>query len=396
MSGIASKPFAGFFEGDVYDVLSDLREQQPVAPLTLLDGRIGWLLTRHDDVRQALADPRLVKDGLLSPVGYQPVVPPDIDEATRHHMLVVNPPEHGRLRRSIQPAFTPGAMKALAPAVQSITDRLLDSFVTPGSHDLLAELAFPLPITVIAEMLGVPEADREMFAEWSHIMVAGAARRDDLPAAQANLVAYIRTLLEAKRRHPGADLVSLLADAGRDEDGLTEDEIVSTVYLLLLAGHDTTAGLIGNGVYRMLEDRRRWEMLRARPGLLPAAIEELLRYDSPVQLSTHRVAAEDVTYGGQVIPAGSTVLISVLSANRDRRRYADPDTVQLTRQDVSHLAFGHGIHHCLGAPLARLEARTVFASLLARCPALELDGGFVPRWRPSVLMHGLVELPVTV
>ncbi|GIF26702.1 cytochrome P450 [Actinoplanes tereljensis] len=396
MTGAAFRPFTGFYEGDVHDVLSSFREQQPVAPLTLLDGRIGWLLTRHDDVRQALVDRRLVKDGLLSPVGYQPAVASDVDEATRHHMLVVNPPEHGRLRRAVQPAFTPGAMKALAPAIQSITDRLVDRFLAPGKHDVLAELAFPIPIAVIAEMLGVPESDRETFAEWSHVMVAGAARREELPEAQANLVAYIRTLLEAKRRQPGADLVSMLAGAGREEDGLTENEIVSTVYLLLLAGHDTTAGLIGNGLYRMLEDRARWNLLLTRPELLPAAIEELLRYDSPVQLTTHRVVAQDVTYGGQVIPAGSTVLISILSANRDRRRHAEPNTVDLSRQDLSHLAFGHGIHHCLGAPLARLEARTVFASLLTRCPGLELADGFVPRWRPSVLMHGLVELPVTV
>jgi cytochrome P450 len=395
MTGIATEPFGGFFGEDVYDVLSLFREQHPVATLTLLDGRTGWLISRHDDVRRALTDPRLAKDGLLSPVGYRPVVPPDIDEATRHHMLVVNPPDHTRLRRALQPAFTPRAMDALAPAVRAITDRLLTEFTRPGTHDLMAEVAFPLPIAVIAELLGVPAEDRNAFARWSHIMVDGAARRDELPAAQAGLVAYIRRLVAAKRECPAADLISMLAADG-DEQRLADNELFSTVYLLLLAGHDTTAALIGNGAYRMLEDRGRWEMLRSRPQLLPAAIEEMLRYDSPVQLSTHRVAIEDVTYGDQRIPAGATVLISLLSANRDGRRFPDADRFDMTRHGVSHLAFGHGIHHCLGAPLARLEARIVFEALLARCPDLALAGHFTPRWRPSILMHGLAELPVVV
>jgi cytochrome P450 len=396
MSGTATEPFAGFFGADVYDVLSVFREQQPVAGLTLLDGRTGWLISRHDDVRRALTDPRLAKDGLLSPVGYRPVVSSDIDEATRHHMLVVNPPDHSRLRRAVQPAFTPRAMDALAPAVQAITDRLIGEFAEPGRHDLMAELAFPLPIAVISELLGVPAEDRAAFAEWSHIMVDGAARRDELPGAQANLIAYIRALVATKRERPADDLISMLVAEGGTDDRLTDNELISTVYLLLLAGHDTTAGLIGNGVYRMLEARERWELLRSRPELLPAAIEEMLRYDSPVQLSTHRVATEDVTYGGQRIPAGSTVLLSILSANRDGRRFSEADTFDLTRQGMSHLAFGHGIHHCLGAPLARLEARTVFGALLTHCPELDLAGHFAPRWRPSILMHGLAELPVVV
>ncbi|MEV6847157.1 cytochrome P450 [Actinoplanes sp. NPDC051411] len=319
-------------------------------------------------------------------------IPADIDEATRHHMLVVNPPEHGRLRRAVQAAFTPGAIKALAPAVRAITDRLLDDFVRPGRHEVMAELAFPLPIAVISEMLGVPVADRDAFAQWSHIMVDGAARRDELPAAQANLIAYIRSLLAAKREKPAGDLVSLLVEDGR----LSDNEMVSTVYLLLLAGHDTTAGLIGNGAYRMLANPELWQLLRDQPARIPAAIAEMLRYDSPVQLSTHRVATEDVTYGGRTIPAGSTVLISILSANRDGRRFDAPDTFDTTRQGSSHLAFGRGIHHCLGAPLARLEARILFESLLTRCPGLKLRAGFSPRWRPSILMHSLAELPVII
>ncbi|MEV6637000.1 cytochrome P450 [Actinoplanes sp. NPDC051470] len=392
----AAEPFAGFLTEDIYDVLAVYREQQPVAPLTLPDGRTGWLLTRHDDVRRALTDPRLTKDGLLSPVGYRPVVPPDIDEATRHHMLVVNPPDHSRLRRAVRPAFTPGAIAALTPAVRAITDRLLDDLARPGRHDLMAELAFPLPIAVISEMLGVPAEDRDDFARWSHILVAGAARRAELPAAQANLIAYIRALLAAKRELPATDVASLLIAPGGDDGSLTENEVISTIYLLLLAGHDTTAALIGNGAYRMLEDRERWELLRNCPERLPAAIEEMLRYDSPVQLSTHRIAAEDVTYGEHLIPAGSTVLISILSANRDGERFPDADSFDLTRDGSSHVAFGHGIHHCLGAPLARLEARIVFEALLDRIPGLELTDGFRPRWRPSILMHGLAELSVTV
>ncbi|MFF0175906.1 cytochrome P450 family protein [Micromonospora profundi] len=389
------EPFLGFFRGDVHSELAGYRERRPVAPLRLPDGRTGWLLTRYDDVREALADPRLVKDGLLSPLGFRPQLPPDIYAATARNMLTVDPPDHTRLRRLLQGAFTARRIEGLTPAITAIADQLIDDLATPGAHDLIEEFALPLPITVISELLGVPAEDRGSFMESASVIVAGPSRFHELPGAMIGMIGYIRDLVATKRRQPGDDLTSALIAERDGGDRLTEDELVSTVYLLLLAGYDTTANLIGNAAWLLLDDRARWDAVRTDPGRLPQAIEEALRHESPVQLGTHRLAVEDVTYGDQVIPAGSTVLLSILAAHRDGRQYAEPGAFEPARERSPHLAFGHGIHHCLGAPLARLEARVALTTLVSRMPELRLVDGFTPRWRASALMHGLEDLLVT-
>ncbi|MFI6271819.1 cytochrome P450 [Micromonospora zamorensis] len=384
----------GFFHGDVHGQLADYRVRRPVAPLRLPDGRTGWLLTRHDDVRRALADPRLVKDGLVSPLGFRPQLPPDIYAATAQNMLTVDPPNHTRLRRLIQGAFTQRRIALLAPTITATADRLIDALDTPGKHDLIEEFAFPLPITVISELLGVPVDDRGDFTEWASVIVAGPNRGAELPGAVVGMIGFIRELVDAKRKQPEGDLISALTATTDQDDQLTEDELVSTVYLLILAGYDTTANLIGNGAWLLLRDRT-WSEAQADPDRLPKIVEEMLRYESPVQMGTHRMATEDVNYGDQLIPAGSTVLLSLLSANRDDRVHAQPEVFEPGRAANAHLAFGHGVHHCLGAPLARLEARIAFTGLLSRLPETRLADGFVPRWRPSALMHGLKDLVVT-
>ncbi|WP_199180241.1 cytochrome P450 [Verrucosispora sp. ts21] len=389
------EPFLGFFRGDVHRELASHREQRPVTPLRLPGGGTGWLLTRHDDVRKALADPRLVKDGQLSPLGLRPQLPPDIYAATAQNMLTVDPPDHTRLRRLIQGAFTARRIGRLVPAITATADHLIDELSTPGSHDLISKFAFPLPITVICELLGVPADDRGSFMEAASIIASGPNRIRELPGAMIGMIGYIRDLVGNKRRHPGDDLISAMIAMRDSGEQLTEDELVSTVYLLLLAGYDTTGNLIGNGAWLLLDDPTRWSQIRADPDQLPQVIEEVLRYESPVQLGTHRKATEDVTYGDQIIPAGSTVLLSILAAHRDAGQYTDPDAFDMGRAWSPHLAFGHGIHHCLGAPLARLEARIAFTRLAARLPGLRLAEGFTPRWRASALMHGLEELPVT-
>ncbi|MEU8256620.1 cytochrome P450 [Micromonospora inaquosa] len=366
-----------------------------MTPLRLPDGRTGWLLTRHDDVRRALADPRLVKDGLLSPLGFRPQLPPDIYAASAQNMLTVDPPDHTRLRRLVQGAFTARRIARLTPAITAIADQLIDELDTPGPHDLVSKFAFPLPITVISELLGVPAGDRDSFMESASIIAAGAHRSRELPGAMIGMIGYIRDLVAAKRRHPGADLISALISERDSGDQLTEDELVSTVYLLLLAGYDTTANLIGNGAWLLLDDPTRWSAVRADPDQMSQVVEEVLRYESPVQLGTHRMTTEDVTYGGQTIPAGSTVLLSILAAHRDPGQYTEPEAFDAARERRPHLAFGHGIHHCLGAPLARLEAQIAFTRLVSRLPELRLVEGFAPRWRASALMHGLDELLVT-
>ncbi|SBT52826.1 cytochrome P450 family protein [Micromonospora auratinigra] len=388
------QPFVGFFHGDPHEVLRRIRQEQVVAALPLPDGRTGWLVTRYEHVRAALADPGLSKGELISPLGMRPPMPADVWAATERHMLAADQPDHTRLRRLVQAAFTPGRVDGMTAFVTDVTDRLLDGLAEPGVHDLIREVAFPLPIAVICELLGVPVDDRATFREWVEVIVAGAPRLAEAPAARAALLDYLRRQLTAKRSDPGPDLLSALVAESDGGDRLSDEELTSTAFLLLIAGYDTTANLIGNGAYRLLEERGRWERLRRDPHLLAPAIEELLRHDSPVQLATHRTTTREVTIGGHTIPAGSTVLLSLLSANRDESRFTDPAAFDAGRPANSHLAFGHGIHYCLGAPLARLEARVVFTALLSRYPDMRLPADFVPRWRPSTLMHALESLPV--
>lgn len=388
------QPFVGFFQGDPHEVLGRIRQEQPITPLPLPDGRTGWLVTRYEHVREALADPVLSKGELISPLGIRPPVRADVWAATERHMLAADPPHHTRLRRLVQAAFTPGRIDGMTAVVTDITDRLLDGLDRPGVHDLIAKVAFPLPIAVICELLGVPAADRATFREWVEVIVAGAPRLAEAPAARTALLDYLRRQLATKRANPGPDLLSALVAESDGGDRLSDEELTSTAFLLLLAGYDTTANLIGNGAYRLLEERGRWEQLQRDRHLLAPAIEELLRHDSPVQLATHRTATREVTIGGHTIPAGSTVLLSLLAANRDEARFTNPAAFDVSRPSNSHLAFGHGIHYCLGAPLARLEARVVFTALLSRYPDMRLLADFVPRWRPSTLMHALESLPV--
>ncbi len=386
------------FESDPHEVYAQLRADRPVHPIALPTGATGWLVTRYDDVRQALLDPRLSKGGMVSPVGYRPPdVPPEILAGTQHHMLTTDPPDHTRLRRLVAAAFTMRRVERLRPRIQEITDELLDAMAGPEPVDLITALAFPLPIQVICELLGVPATDQDSFRAWSNTLVAGIHARDQLPGAFRSMVGYIRDLIEVKRADPGDDLLSALVAVSEDGDRLTRDELTSTVFLLLIAGHETTVNMIGNGTYLLLSHRRQWDLLCARPDLLPGAIEEFLRYESPVQSATHRVATTDLTLGGQRIPAGATVLVSLLSANRDERHLPGAQHLDVTRPAAPHVAFGHGIHFCLGAPLARLEGQVAFASLLARYPRLRLaEPDTPPRWRPGALMHGLASLRVRV
>jgi cytochrome P450 len=390
--------FRSLFEGDPHEVYARLRADGPVRSIALPTGATGWLVTRYDDVRRALADPRLSKGGIVAPVGYRPPdVSPETLAGTQRHMLTTDPPQHARLRRLVAAAFTMRRVEKLRPRIQEITNELLDAMAGQDAVDLVSALAFPLPIRVIGQLLGVPAADQDSFRAWSAILVAGIHARDDLPGAFDNMLGYIRDLIEIKRANPGDDLLSALLAASEDGDRLTDNELTSTVFLLLIAGHETTANLIANGTYLLLSQREQWELLRVRPDLLPRAVEELLRYESPVHCATHRVATNDVTLGGQLIPAGATVLISLLSANRDEQHIAGAGHLDVTRPATPHVAFGHGIHFCLGAPLARLEGQVAFGSLLVRYPRLRLaEPHTPPAWRPGALMHGLASLPVRV
>lgn len=386
-------------------LLRQFRTDEPVRPVALPDGARVWLVTRYAEARQALADPRLSKRiarGVTS--GNRAGGP------TSHHMLSSDPPDHTRLRRIVSAGFTARRVERLEPRIAQITNELLDAMDGRDEVELIDAFAFPLPIQVICELLGVPSDDQDSFRSWSNTIVSGGLGEDqsrvtELRDVLGQLVAYITQLLADKRRAPADDLLSALLEMREDADRLTEDELISMVFLMLIAGHETTVNLIGNGAYLLLTHPEQRDQLVADPGLLPNAVEEFLRFEPPVQTSTFRIAAEPVEYAGVTIPAGEPVLISLLSANHDESAFADADRFDVARfggarfegarRDAGHLAFGHGIHFCLGAALARLEGRIAIGTLLRRFPQLRLavDPGELA-WRPGLLIRGLVGLPV--
>ena len=322
--------------------------------------------------------------------------------AFARHMLSVDPPDHTRLRGLAAAAFSRSRVTALRPRVQAIVDGLLDELQDRGDTvvDLVAGFAFPLPFTVISELLGIPEPDRAELGAWFTTLLAPASAPEPPPsavAASANIVRYLTELLARKRVEPGEDLITDLVRAGDERAALNQQEMLSTIFQLVVAGHDTTTSLIGNGTVALLRHPDQRAALVADPGLLPRAIEEILRWDAPVPHSTFRYTTQDVPLGDVVIPAHTQVIISLAAANRDPDRYRDAESFDITRSDSSHLAFGHGIHHCLGARLARLEGLIAFTTLLGRFPAMRLA---IPpsalRWDhgDGLVLRGLTELPV--
>jgi cytochrome P450 len=383
---------------DPYPVYARVREGAPVRRVLLGDGSPAWLVCGYDEVRRALTDPRLSKDLHRLEEARGGVVPPGLlHPLSAHHMLSADPPDHTRLRQLASRAFTPSRVEGLRPRVQAITDELLDAMDGQDRVDLVARFAFPLPIIVICELLGVPVADRDRLRTWFRDSLASpGAPANDPPARAAadRLYEYLCDLVEAKRREPADDLFSVLA-AGCDGDRLSEDELVSTAWLLILAGHETTVNLIANGMTALLCHPDQLARLRGDLSLVPSAVEEFLRYDAPVQHATFRVATAPIELGGVEIPPMEQVLILLAGADRDPGRFPCPDALDVGRDDNRHLAFGHGIHFCLGAPLARLEGQVAFTSLLSRFPDLAL--AVSPEelhWTYRLVLRTMVELPV--
>jgi cytochrome P450 len=375
---------------DPYSVHARLRAQHPVARVIMPGGTPAWLVTGYAQARSALTDPRLLK----LPKGWRP--DPDSPVASFDlHMLNLDPPDHERLRKLVNKAFTARRVEELRPRITAITAELLDAMSTRREVDLLTSFAFPLPITVICELLGVPSADRDRFRAWSATIVADTVAPERFQADATAMLGYFQALLAARRREPADDLLSALISASDNADRLSENELLSMAFLLLVAGHETTVNLIASGMLALLLHPGELARLRADRALLGAAVEELLRYVNPVNNATFRFTGEPVEIGGVPIGPGEVVLVSLSGANRDPSRYADPDRLDLGRDSGGHVAFGHGIHYCLGAPLARLEAEIAFRGLLERFGSMTLA---VPpdalHWRPSTLIHGLESLPV--
>jgi len=389
------------FRADPYSVFAQMRERDPVLRQAGLDGETPiWFVTRHEDVAAVLLDDeRFVRDHRLAftPEELDAMPVSGIPEAIENHMLNRDGADHRRLRRLVSKAFTPKMVEQLRPRIQEIAEELIDVVESRGSMDLAAEYAFPLPITVIAELLGVPVADQDSFKTWSDAIITPAPRGDEALFEQmGEFVAYLGEFFAARRAQPQNDLVSALL-AARDEEGaLTEEEVFGTVVLLIVAGHETTVGLIGNAVLNLLAHPDQLALVRVDPGLIPAAIEEVLRFEGPVERTLNRWAATDVELGGQTIRRGELVIAILGAADRDPDRFEEPDRLDIRRDDTRHLAFGRGSHYCLGAPLARLEAEIALETLVRRLPRLRL--GVAPdelAWRPTPGFRRLTALPVT-
>ncbi|MFE5943955.1 cytochrome P450 [Streptomyces sp. NPDC056480] len=380
------------FLQDPYPAYAAMRSISPVRPVPGSGGRPAYLVTGYAEARAALGDARLSKDtaAFFADKGSRRRLHP----AVAHTMLASDPPQHTRLRGLVTRAFTTGAVARLRPFIARVTDELLDQWPADGPFDFVAGLAVPLPVIVICELLGVPQADRPDVQRWSAQLFA-AGESDVIDAASHAMADYMTDLVAAKRREPGSSLLDRLIAARDGDDHLSETELVSLAVLLLVAGHETTTNALGNALLALLRHPAALDRLRAKPDDVPAALDELLRFDSAVSTATFRFTTEAVELGGTEIPAGVPVLVALGAANRDPARFPAPDRLDLDRNAAAHLAFGHGIHRCVGAPLARAEAEIALRALLTRCSGVRLA---VPEdrleWRRTRLVRGPASLPV--
>jgi pimeloyl-[acyl-carrier protein] synthase len=389
-------PLMPEFHSNPYPFYRALREEDPVhqSPLGF------WVCTRYDDAVMILRDPRFGREGMAKLMEARLGLTQDTSRA--RDMLFQDPPDHTRLRALVSRAFTPRVVEVMRPHIQEIVDGLLDRVDGARAMDVIEDLAYPLPVTVICEMLGVPAADQDIFKSWSTDIARSLdaailpADSDAIPRgrdARLGLADYFRSLIATRRKDPKPDLLSALIAAEEEGNKLSEGELVSTCMLLLIAGHETTVNLIGNGLLALLQHPDQLRALRDDPGLIQTGVEELLRFDGPVQ-RTGRMTTAEVEIGDKRIPRDAVVVSVIGAANRDPKQFADPDRLDVSRKDNRHIAFGFGIHFCLGAPLARLEGQIALGTLLRRMPKLALVSD-VPEWRESSTLRGLKSLPVT-
>ncbi len=400
MVTVEYNPFVPDVHANPYPMYRQLREEDPVHWSPLLE---AWILTRYDDVLAVLKHPSFSADRrqarnrfVQQMMEQQAQAGPLARSAT---MLTSDPPEHTRLRGLVSSAFTFKAVEALRPRIQQIVDELLDGLQEQGRMDVIWDLAYPLPVIVIAELLGVPPEERDTFKRWSDDVVATLGGPMTPPDVQERgrksseeMAEYFRGVIAERRKRPQDDLLSRLIAAEESGAVLSEDEMIATCILLLAAGNETTTNLIGNGALALLRNPEQLEVLRARPELTESAVEEFLRYDGPVQ-GTGRVAQGAIEIGGQRMEEGQLAFVMIAAADRDPAAFAEPESLDITRQDNRHVAFGYGIHFCLGAPLARAEAQIAFATMLRRLPQLRLETE-QPEWGGTFILRGLKSLSV--
>ncbi len=393
-------PLSPDFIRDPYPSYDKLRTHAPVLHLPALN---GYLVSRNADAALVLRDKRFGKDYVTRITRRWPeALNEPVYRAMGRWMLTQDPPDHTRLRGLVVKAFTARRVEDMRPKIQAIVDDSIDRVIGQGRMDLISDFAFRLPVIVICDMLGIPETDREIFFKRERTggrlldpVPLSRAEIDEANAAHANSEAYFQRLFDLRRREPGDDLTTQLVQAEEAGSKLSNEELTANIILLFGAGHETTVNLIGNALLALHRNPDQLELLKSNLSLMPNAIEEFLRYDSSVQLTCH-VAMEDVEIGGVKIPQGDNVMCLLGSANHDPAVYPDhPDRLDITRPNVRPLSFGGGIHFCLGAQLARLEAEVALTTLLRRIPNLRIDDVENPKWRPTFVLRGLKELPAS-
>ncbi|HEY0755919.1 MAG TPA: cytochrome P450 [Ktedonobacteraceae bacterium] len=391
------------FKANPFPFYAQLRAEAPVFSTTIRMPmkRHAWLVTRYDDVLTVLKDARFAKNPrnamLPEQLKKQPWVPP-MFKPLEQNMLDQDAPDHTRLRALVHKAFTARLIEQMREQIQTLSNELLDAAERKGRMDLIADFALPVPLTMIGRILGIPAEDNPKFHYWTRSMLSAGTSMNFLRVIPIimRFLGYLKKIVRERRAHPKDDLITALVQTREGSDQLSENEILAMILLLLIAGHETTVNLIGSGSLALLEHPDQWQKLRAEPASIKPAIEELLRFVCPLEMATERYTREDVTIAGTTIPRGELVLAVVGSANRDENYFVEPDSLDITRENNRHLAFGQGIHFCLGAPLARLEGQIAINTLVQRMPNLRLS--VAPeqiRWRGGFILRGLEALPVS-
>jgi cytochrome P450 len=391
------------FKANPFPFYAQLRSEAPVFPVTISmpTKQRAWLITRYSDVQDVLKDARFAKNprNAMSPeqLKKRPWMPP-MFKPLEQNMLDLDSPDHTRLRALVHKAFTPRLIEQMRDEIQELTDELLDAVEAKGHMDLIADFALPLPLTIIGRILGVPAKDNDKFHRWTKTLLSAGTNKHYIVFIPTimRFMGYLKKLIKERRAYPKDDLITALVQAKDGSDTLSGDEVLAMIFLLLVAGHETTVNLIGSGSLALLEHPDQLEKLRCEPAIIKPAIEELLRFVCPVEMATERYAREDITIAGTTIPRGELVLAVIGSANRDANYFDTPDFLVVTRENNKHLAFGLGTHYCLGAPLSRLEGQIAISTLIRRMPNLRLS--IAPdqlRWRGGIILRGLEALPVS-
>ncbi|MES5893933.1 cytochrome P450 [Bacillus cereus group sp. RP43] len=389
------------FKEDAYEIYKESRKVQPILFVNQIEIGKEWLITRYEDALPLLKDNRLKKDqaNVFPQDTKNMYLSVDNSDHLTTHMLNSDPPNHSRLRSLVQKAFTPKMISQLDGRIQRIADDLISEIERKGTLNLVDDYSFPLPIIVISEMLGIPKEDQAKFRIWSHAVIASPETPEEIKETEKQLsefIAYLQYIVDVKRKNPKEDLVSALILAENEGHKLSARELYSMIMLLIVAGHETTVNLITNTVLALLENPKQLQLLKDNPKLIDSAIEEGLRYYSPVEVTTARWAAEPFQIHDQTIQKGDMVIIALASANRDETIFENPEVFDIMRENNRHIAFGHGSHFCLGAPLARLEAKIAITALFKRMPELQIKGDREDiKWQGNYLMRSLEELPLT-